>query len=149
MHIAFAVLAANNIANIVGIKSSGLCYAVAVSLLFFTLALFSWMTAMCFEVCLSFFCASRLIPVRGESTRCKLIVYFIVAWAAPLLIAAVCVVINYTTVVQSDTNPSWRERVCWITHPLSALVSFTLPVCVFVLLQLMILFVVGGFYLFL
>ncbi len=149
LHIATAILL-GNVFYFVGVgvvNSSELCDAVAISLHFLTLAQLSWMTVMCFEVCQSFYHASRLIPVRVEGTRCKLVAYSIVAWGVPLLIVAVSIVVNYTTpLVQYDPYAELDSKLCWITDFLSGLVAFCIPVGVLVMLQL-ILSVVGGFYL--
>ncbi len=148
VHIAITILVANvlHIISIGESKSSELCDTVAILLHFFILAQFSWMTVMCFEVCHSFYLASQLIPVRVESTRYKLLAYCIVAWTIPLLIVAVSVIVNYTTpLVRYGVNHKWKEGICWINHSLSGLVAFIVPVCVFVLLQL-VLFAATGFY---
>ena len=133
--------------HIEAIRYSGLCDVFAISLHFFILAQFSWMTIMCFEVCHSFYHASHLIPVQMERKRYKLLVYQIVGWTIPSIIVVATVIVNYSTsgLVQYGLNPDWN-RACWIRHSMSELVAFVIPCALFIVLQC-ILFALGGYFL--
>ena len=128
--------------------NSALCQTVAIVLHFFVLCEFSWMTILCIEVCRSFYHANRLIPVRREGLKWKLVFYSILAWSIPLVIVAISVIVNFTsqTLVDYGTNPERGERLCWIVHFNSAVVAFLVPVVALIFMQL-ILFMVGGFFL--
>ena len=151
INIAIVILATNVliILSVSGAtKSLMLCDAVAIMLHFFMLAQFSWMTIMCFEMCRSFYHASRLIPFRMKSMRCKLVVYHILAWTVPLIIVVISVIVNYSTssFVLYGSNPRWEEIICSIVDFLALIVCLLIPGGILVLLQL-ILFSAGIYFL--
>ena len=127
-------------------ESSRLCDAVSILLHFFVLSEFSWMTIMCFEVCQSFYHASRLIRVRMDSMQYKLLVYNVIGWSVPFLIVTTSVIVNYAVpaLIQYGINPG--ERICWISDYHSAIVAFLIPIVIVILLQL-ILLGCGGYFL--
>ena len=120
----------------VATRNSGFCDVAAISLHFFALSQFSWMTVMNVEVCHSFYRASRLVPVRVEGLRCKFIIYNIVAWTVPLLIVGTSVIVNYTSpaLVGYGKNPGGAY--CWISAVGSEIVLFFIPLLLAILLQL-------------
>ena len=104
--------------------NSGFCDFAAISLHFFVISHFSWMTVMSVEVCHSFYRASRLLPVSVEGLRCKFIIYNIVAWTVPLLIVGTSVIINYTSPVLVQYGKTHDTLVCWIPAVGSEFISF-------------------------
>ena len=100
---------------------------------------------MSFEVCHSFYRASRLLPVRVEGIRirCKFLIYNIVAWTVPLLIVGASVIVNYTAPALVGYGKT--QTVCWISVVRSEIVLFLIPLFLVILLQLILISVSGYF----
>ena len=148
MAIAAVAIIASNIIVILGHSSitgdSGFCKVVAIFLHFFLLSHYTWTTILLFEVCYSFYRASRLIPVHvQENTRCKHIMYSTVS-TIPLMIVAPCVILSYTApdVIQYGRN--FRFGQCWFIEFASSMVALIVPAIVLFVFQL-VFFVVGSF----
>ena len=124
-----------------------ICEAVAIFLHFSSLSEISWNTILFFEVCHSFYHASRLIPVTTDGITRKFVAYSVIAWSIPLLIVSVSVIVNYTTpdLVLYGTDTSTGEGMCWITDVHSTIVYF-IPIIIAILVQL-ILFALSGYFL--
>jgi len=119
------------------ISSSAFCEAVAILLHFSILSQLSWMTVMSMEMVHTFFQAYRMIPVSREASCRKFFLYSIIAWSAPLLIVATCVVLNYTTsgVIEYGRRTEHESRTCWINDSHSLIAAFITPVALAVLMQ--------------
>ena len=121
---------------------SEFCKALAIFTHFFILSYFMWMTILLFEVCYSFYCASRLIPVRVKNTRCKYIMYS-TASTIPLMIVILSIIISYTapTMILYGRNP---EGICWLIDFTSTMVALNLPAIILFVFQL-IFFAISSF----
>ena len=108
-----------------------LCTAVAIILHTFFLAQFSWMSIMSFEMLRTFRRASQLMSDLSIRSKTRLFTaYFIFGWSVPLIIAAVSVIVNFTSeglilygVLEDGTQGS-----CWINQLESTVVAFIVPV---------------------
>ena len=147
MNLAIAIMVAD-LLLIVGVPIveilviTELCTAIAVCLHFFFLALFSWMTILCFEMMRTFYNAHRMKPVQPSTTL--FVIYVLLGWGVPFLIVGAAVVANYLTAAFSTLDNLILYGVldngmvgsCWINHFESAIVAFIAPVALSLLLNL-------------
>jgi hypothetical protein len=145
MNLATALLA-NNLLILIGgpvtqaFPDAGLCTAVAISLHYFFLAQFLWMSLMSFEMARTFYQAKKLRVDSTPQKRNLLIVYFIFGWGLPLLISIVSIIVNFTTdrLVQYGVLEDGRLGSCWINHLESAVVAFIVPLVVSLLINVVL-----------
>ena len=147
MNLAIAIMVAD-LLLIVGVPIveilviTELCIAIAVSLHFFFLALFSWMTILCFEMMRTFYNAHQMKPVRPSTTL--FVIYVFLGWGLPFLIVGASLIANFVTdailrfdnLVLYGVLENGMVGSCWINHFESAIVAFIAPVTLSLLLNL-------------
>ena len=104
-----------------------LCSISAISLHFFYLSQFSWMTIFSFETTKTFYQARQLIQNTKHTKYKYFVSYFLISWISPLIICTTTTVLNFTTgLVRYGVNGR-GEFTCWINHYEFLIASFLLP----------------------
>ena len=132
------------------VRNTDLCTSVAVILHFFFLGQFSWMSVMSFEMMRTFHQASKLRKQESNKFKQNLFVtYFLLGWGLPLLITVVSITVNYTTsgLVLYGVRADGTQGSCWINHFESAILAFTVPLCLSLSFNI-ITFIIVSVYLF-
>lgn len=105
-----------------------LCKAIAIVEHYTWLVVFFWMSAMSYDIFLTFRNFSS-IPDESMSNMKKYIVY---AWGAPAVIVAVCCVIDFCECTGLDFGYGGPTR-CWIMDSSALIFSFALPIGLIIL----------------
>ena len=109
-----------------------LCHTTAIFLHWFVLSEFSWMTIMSVELARTLVRASRLRPTESDKVKRKIfLIYLLIGWGIPTLVAGLSVVLNYTT----DYIQYGEDGFCWIGDRNSFFAVFLTPVVLSLLLN--------------
>jgi hypothetical protein len=109
-----------------------LCHTTAIFLHWFVLSEFSWMTIMSVELARTLVRASRLRPTESDMVKRKIfLIYLLIGWGIPTIVAGLSVVLNYTT----DYIQYGEDGFCWIGDRNSFFAVFLTPVVLSLLLN--------------
>jgi hypothetical protein len=109
-----------------------LCHTTAIFLHWFVLSEFSWMTIMSVELARTLVRASRLRPTESDKVKRKIfLIYLLIGWGIPTLVAGLSVALNYTT----DYIQYGEDGFCWIGDRNSFFAVFLTPVVLSLLMN--------------
>lgn len=116
-----------------------LCSILGYTLLFAFISSFSWLNVMCFDIWWTF--RSTRSPsgtTQSRGQRNRFIIYCIYAWGVACLITSLCILVDYTNVVNYKDRPQIGVDRCWFLHGLGIgeLIFFTGPVSIILLINL-------------
>ncbi|XP_033118558.1 uncharacterized protein LOC117118153 [Anneissia japonica] len=105
-------------------KITAACKVIAITMHFFWLASFVWMTVLAYDISKTF--KSKACDRSKGDKRKTFMKYSTVAWGSSFVIVAICVTLSMT--VESLDFGYGTASVCWISDPVISLVIFGGPV---------------------
>lgn len=104
-------------------EQHGLCVFISVSLHFFWLASFCWMSVMSVDVCRTF--TSQVY--RGDSAgNYTYGLYSLYAWSVPTLVVTLALIFDYVDILP-EYRPQYATNLCWINNRYGLATFFLLP----------------------
>ena len=101
------------------------CTTAAILLAYGFLAAFIWMNIIAVDTWLAFRPSAAFS--RADDEGRSLVLHYLLGWGIPLLLVAVSIVINYTS-VDGKFNPEFGGSRCWYTQRYAMLLYFGLPI---------------------
>ncbi|KAH9368121.1 hypothetical protein HPB48_007765 [Haemaphysalis longicornis] len=111
-------------------KSKPVCIGVAIVLHYGFLSTFFWTSVLSFDI-LKNVAATRLSSSRTGG----FLLYSLIAWGGPLVVVALCAVLNWT-VPEFVLSPRYGRFSCWIGSLWSQLTFFLMPMVVLLMLDI-------------
>ncbi|XP_033118603.1 latrophilin receptor-like protein A [Anneissia japonica] len=105
-------------------KITAVCKVIAITMHFFWLASFFWMSVLAYDISQTFK-TKTYDQSKGDKWK-TFVKYSIIAWGSPFVIVAICVMLSMT--VESLGFEYGSTSVCWISDPVISLVIFGGPV---------------------
>lgn len=128
------------------IHSKELCETISILLHYLFLTRFSWMNCMGIEYTRTFLLAVKL---RGTKTskpiqNKRLVTYILCGWGIPFIITMGTVVVNFTVEdsVRYGVDSDGEQGLCWINSTIGIIVAFVVPICLAVILNFVLFFMV-------
>ncbi|XP_043199365.1 cadherin EGF LAG seven-pass G-type receptor 3-like [Amphibalanus amphitrite] len=100
-----------------------LCFLFGISIHYFFLAAFFWMSVMSVDVCRAFTSDTYRPDARRKSFR----LYSLYAWGLPALIVGIAIFIDQSGVL-AFYRPRYATHLCWFNNPSALGLFFALPV---------------------
>ncbi len=106
-----------------------LCSALAITLHFFYLAQFSWMSIFSCEMLRNFYQASQFTNDSRRTKKRFFAIYLLIGWLPPLVISTISVSLNFSVdgLILYGINTEGKIDKCWINHYTSFIISFLVP----------------------
>ncbi|XP_051158320.1 G-protein coupled receptor Mth2-like [Leptopilina boulardi] len=116
-----------------------LCSILGNTLLFAFISSFSWLNVMCFDIWWTF--RSTRSPngsTQSRGQRNRFIIYCVYAWGVACIVTFLCILLDYTDILNYKDRPRIGVDRCWFLHGLGIgeLIFFTGPVSIILLINL-------------
>ncbi|XP_065579142.1 uncharacterized protein LOC136039387 isoform X1 [Artemia franciscana] len=115
-------------------SDKGVCVVVGLSLHWFYLAAFFWMSVMSFDICRTF----RSKTYRPDRNSRTFGMYSLYAWGGPTCTVALALLLDNTSLLP-EFAPEYGRALCWINSRYGLLLFFIIPV-LFLLLENLVFF---------